>query len=304
MFRNIIKDVTKLPLKHGHNVGVAVTSGNLTRLVTLHTASNFNVRNKLPFEFVRPPKLRHIFLSGDNEGLKPVDADTICQKFEECRSLKTADETTKKLLSVHFAPKKSSAYLVKWEYIRKIQRHKIDVGSMETTVAALTGTIRNLQEHMKKNPRDKISGVHLKECIDKRTKFLKNIRKMDMQRFEWVLKELNIVYQPPPSVPYRIERKKCIREMTQKYCEDIRMARIAAYRDKLKTQQVEFLKEKEEKLKFIAEEEKALGLTSEESSSLLDVTKPQPAPVASNLLQIARVSEGCDMLIVEPGEKS
>lgn len=292
MLNIICKNITP-PSLRPINKSILVISGDLTEVVKLHTTSNLYVRNKLPFEYVRPPRLRHIFLSGDKEGLKSVDVNSIGPKFRECEGLKMSNETVKKLLSIDFAPKELSAKVVKWEYMRKIQRHMLDVGSMETTVAALTGKIRNMQDHMKENPRDKLSGVCLKECIDRRTKFLKNLRKMDFMRFEWILKELNIVYQPPPSVHYRVERKKGIREMTQKYCEDIRVARLAAFRDKLKAQQAEFLKEKEEKLRLIAEEERTLGLISEaESVSLADATKPQPPPVASSLLQIARTSEG------------
>lgn len=154
--------------------------------------------------------------------------------------------------------------------------------------------------------------------VDRRNKLLRKLRRQDYQRFEWVMKQVNIAYKPVPRYHYRVTRKGGIRELTQKYCEDIRIARLQALRyyisyfgliskefitpnhctfhdlrDAFKAQQENFLKEKEEKLHWITEEEKDLGLVSEAiSRDIYNDSDIQPPPVASTLLQIARTSEG------------
>lgn len=62
----------------------------------------------------------------------------------------------------------------------------------------MTAEILQLQEIIKRNPRDKKKKVFLKEIIEKRNKYLRIMRTWDYKRFEWILEKLNLIYKKPP----------------------------------------------------------------------------------------------------------
>jgi len=288
--KSIIPLWVSVLLKGENTVGI----GHYYQKIDIHTSSWKNARKKLPFEWIRPPKIPFIYRTETQESLKTIDLKETKIAYRNCKELETASENVKKLLSIEFEPKRYAADEIKLQYMAAIQKHCLDTGSLEATIAALSIKIRNMQIHMKKFVRNKQHGSVLKETIDKRNKLLSRLRKKDYERFEWLTKELNIAYQLPPRFHYRIERKKCIREMTQKYCEDMRIAKLSELREKLKAQQADFLKEKQEKLRFIVEEEKALGLRSEDEQLQQNDEEilSLPLPIASSLTQIARTAEG------------
>lgn len=56
-----------------------------------------------------------------------------------------------------------------------------------------------MQEYLTKHPRNSMARTYVKEMIDKRKKWLSNLRRWDYRRFEWTLEKLNLVYKPIPS---------------------------------------------------------------------------------------------------------
>jgi len=140
----------------------------------------------------------------------------------------------------------------------------------------------------------------IKEYIEKRQKYLRILRKTDGERFDWLTETLKLDYIPHPDFKFRKTNKDRIRFLTQSYCEQIRMTKLQEYKERLKTQQNIFAKEREEKLKFIAEEEKALGLTDAVPLPLeSEHMKTKEPPIESTLLQIARKSSNTEDTVLK-----
>ena len=62
----------------------------------------------------------------------------------------------------------------------------------------MTSQILRLQQHYEKLPYEKRGKVRLKELIEKRKKYLKEIRNKDYPLFEYLIEKLNIVYKSFP----------------------------------------------------------------------------------------------------------
>jgi small subunit ribosomal protein S15 len=80
----------------------------------------------------------------------------------------------------------------KAELIKKYARHEGDTGSPEVQIAILTERIRNLTEHIKKNKKDLHSRRGLIGMVNKRRKLLKYLKRKDFERYQQIVKELNI----------------------------------------------------------------------------------------------------------------
>ncbi|KAJ9579932.1 hypothetical protein L9F63_004405 [Diploptera punctata] len=223
---------------------------------------NYAFKSDLKIKWVRPPKIPCFKpeKSGDLEQLPQVDEKQLPSEFLESQELKTADDTVKKLFTIEFGPRNSSTRAAKKSLISRVQRHHLDVGSMETRIAKMTGAIRSMQQIMEDSPRSKHIKVQLKELIERRKKFLKYLRRWDYKRFEWVLEKLNLVYKSPPSHFHWITRKDSLRKLTDKHCEDVKKERLAAYKASLDAQKIDFLREKIEKLQWIRKEEEECGV--------------------------------------------
>lgn len=108
---------------------------------------------------------------------------------------------------------------------------------------------------MDQYPRNKVMKVQLKELIDKRKKYLSNLRRWDYKRFEWVLEKLDLVYKAYPSYFHWVTRRESLTKLTNIHCDNIRDERLAAYRKQLESQQIEFLQKKLANLEFIRKEQ-------------------------------------------------
>lgn len=260
-----------------------------------HTSARCDARKKVPWEYDRPVRIPAIFTSGDKE-VNKIDKTTVQSKFRGSKELENADDNVRKMCSLEFATKAEVRSELKREYLERVARHSLDLGSLESKIAKLTERIRSLQEHVRSRTSDSIGKVKLKHAVDRRNKLYGHLRQSDYERFEFVLDKLNLEYKRPARFYWYQTRKGYIRDMTQKYCDDVRIAKLQALKDEYKSQQEAFLKEKAEKMKFIAEEEIALGLRSpDEPSGMadeLDMTTPKPPPVEGTLLCIARTAEG------------
>lgn len=63
-------------------------------------------------------------------------------------------------------------------------------------VAKLTAKIRFYQVVLMEDPTKRKLVAKVKELIDKRYKMLNCVRRSDYRKFEWILEQLNICYQP------------------------------------------------------------------------------------------------------------
>nr|XP_050867544.1 28S ribosomal protein S15, mitochondrial isoform X1 [Vespula vulgaris] len=206
--------------------------------------------------------------SGDLGIPHDIKATNLLAGYDKSKELQdwkfyiSADEIVKKLVTLEFHPRKETIHLRREKILELVKRHKLDRGSPETKIAAMTAEILQLQEIIKKNPRDKKKKVFLKEIIEKRNKYLRIMRTWDYKRFEWILEKLNLIYKKPPldnTPPYR---KDSLRKLTQKLCDKIKQEKLNAYKAELQNQQKLFYKQKLEDFIFIRNEELELGIES------------------------------------------
>ncbi|KAL6442041.1 hypothetical protein ACFW04_002403 [Cataglyphis niger] len=200
--------------------------------------------------------------------VKPTD---IAKDYAESSELKDASDIVKKMFSLKFLHPKETKIMKQAKIVELVKRHKADKASPEVRIAVFTSQIHEMQEFLKKHPKHSGVKCHLKIAIDRRRKWLKDLRNWDYKRFEWVLEKLNLVYMPLPEPPLQITRKDSLRRLTEKHCDKLVQDKLNIYKKKLKVLQKQFYIEKAEKLAFIREEELACGL--EPSVSEEDVAK-------------------------------
>ncbi len=80
----------------------------------------------------------------------------------------------------------------KTEVIKQYQRFEGDTGSPEVQIAILTFRIRELTEHIKKNPKDHHSGRGLLMLVGKRRGLLDYLKKTDITRYRTLIEQLGI----------------------------------------------------------------------------------------------------------------
>ena len=80
----------------------------------------------------------------------------------------------------------------KQELINKYARTEGDTGSPEVQVAILTERIRELTEHMKKNPKDYHSNRGLLKMVGKRRGLLDYLKKNDLEKYRKLIADLGI----------------------------------------------------------------------------------------------------------------
>ena len=78
------------------------------------------------------------------------------------------------------------------EIIRQFARSEGDTGSPEVQIAVLTERIRELTDHMKKNPKDFHSNRGLLKMVGKRRSMLAYLRDMDIERYRDLIAKLGL----------------------------------------------------------------------------------------------------------------
>lgn len=76
--------------------------------------------------------------------------------------------------------------------IEKFKEHPNDTGSTSVQVALLTERIRYLTEHLKKHKKDFHSRRGLLMLVGRRRRLLQYLKKKDPERYNDVVKELNL----------------------------------------------------------------------------------------------------------------
>ncbi|MCR5294976.1 MAG: 30S ribosomal protein S15 [Lachnospiraceae bacterium] len=80
----------------------------------------------------------------------------------------------------------------KQEIMREYARTEGDTGSPEVQVAILTARIRELTEHMKKNPKDFHSNRGLLKMVGARRNLLAYLKKKDIERYRSLIERLGL----------------------------------------------------------------------------------------------------------------
>lgn len=80
----------------------------------------------------------------------------------------------------------------KQEVIKDYQTHETDTGSAEVQVGLLTRRIKELADHLKKNPKDHHSRRGLLMIVGKRRKFLQYLHRENEKAYDKLVKRLKI----------------------------------------------------------------------------------------------------------------
>lgn len=80
----------------------------------------------------------------------------------------------------------------KTEVIKEYGRFEGDTGSPEVQIAILTARIKELTEHIKKNPKDHHSGRGLQKMVGRRRGLLDYLKEKDIERYRALIEKLGI----------------------------------------------------------------------------------------------------------------
>ncbi len=83
--------------------------------------------------------------------------------------------------------KKTKSTIIKGE-----QRHAKDTGSTEVQIVVLTRTMAELQDHLKKNPKDNHSRRGLLKMVSQRRRLLSYLKRTEPDTYAKVTKKLEI----------------------------------------------------------------------------------------------------------------
>ena len=80
----------------------------------------------------------------------------------------------------------------KAELVKKYGKSDTDTGSAEVQVAILSARIKELTEHMKKNPKDYHSNRGLLKMVGQRRGLLDYLKKTDLEKYRALIEKLGI----------------------------------------------------------------------------------------------------------------
>jgi len=177
----------------------------------------------------------------DLKPLPKIDLNWIKLEYRPfADQIENLPEHERKLFTVALGTRKDGVKIIMENTLSKIRRHKYDRTSIETTIAVFTIKIRNYQYLMGLEPRTTRAASSQKRflnyIIDKRKKYLSQLRAQDYKRFEWVIQILSLLYKPRPIVLPRLKRKECFSTLTDMYCEDIINKKMEFYKAELEGQ--------------------------------------------------------------------
>jgi len=181
----------------------------------------------------------------------------------------------RRIFTVGFSKRQDGTKLLLEDSLAKTRRHKYDNTSLDFKITWSTWKIRNMQDLFKTKPRalrNPNLRANTKELIDKRRKWLLNMRHQDYKRFEWIIEVLGIIYKiDPPST--RIERKTSINVLVNMFCNEIRDKKMSEYKAQLEEEKVPFLKMKLETLQAVRADEHSVGDESSVDEDIIATRK-------------------------------
>lgn len=245
--------------------------------------------------------------SGDLEGFPDMDHTRPQLLYQESPDYKNASPEVKRILSLEFGRSRDYVDVAQHDMVKSVQRHPLDMESLEVLIAIQTINIRRRQEQLAAGPGPiKNAGMshRLKIRIDHRRVLLRKLRETDYKRFEWLLEKLNIAYKPRPHVWERIERKKHMARLTDLWCTEYQDHLLTNLKTEYEREQPQFLREKAQTLEWIAKEEKELGLEPTTSEEEIKELRKQAAVLEEKLSKVDETSAQDRYFIFEPKVKS
>jgi ribosomal protein S15P/S13E len=222
--------------------------------------------------------------------------------FESLPELKSAHEVVKKIFSLEFSPKAEVINKVVDDLITKVQDHALDVQSLEINIAKDTVAIRNGIQHCLQFRKDKVSKARLIERIHKRKCRLKQLRQRDIDKFNWIISELQLQLLPDPTpermtLSRREKREKAAREAT----EALIRQKTEDLRKRLAVEKAAFDKYRELELANIEHSLREIGIgemvSFEQTLTALGmpelVPKPEPKLTWEERMKIKKMEQLC-----------
>jgi small subunit ribosomal protein S15 len=80
----------------------------------------------------------------------------------------------------------------KEEITKKFQLHEKDTGSADVQIAILTERITELNDHLRKSPKDHASRLSMLKLVGQRRKLLDYLNSTDTKRYKQLIKRLNL----------------------------------------------------------------------------------------------------------------
>ncbi len=80
----------------------------------------------------------------------------------------------------------------KEEVTKKFQLHEKDTGSADVQIALLSERIADLQEHLKRNPKDQGTRLSLLKHVGHRRKLLNYLNSTDTSRYQQLVSKLGL----------------------------------------------------------------------------------------------------------------
>ncbi|GAB1605503.1 28S ribosomal protein S15, mitochondrial-like [Argonauta hians] len=203
-----------------------------------------------------------LFDSGDLINRPQLPDNTVKFWYQDIKALDSAPDHIQKLATIQYASRlevKEHEEMMLLERIEKVLGHNCH---LEKRIALATLRVRSLKKHLTSFRRDKVSKSALSEKIGKRRKMLKNLRKVNKVNFQWIMKELNIVYMPLDKFKIRpLSRKGRRKKRAHKIAFDMKIEKVVKLREHYKEEKVKFDKYKAETLKEIEKDLKELNLS-------------------------------------------
>ncbi|CAD5114890.1 DgyrCDS3922 [Dimorphilus gyrociliatus] len=182
--------------------------------------------------------------------------------FEFIENMEGVNDTVRKLFSLDLADNHDR--FSKWmhDFVSQIREHPVDVQSYEYMIAKLTVEIRNHAKHCLNIKKDKRSKTILHNRIAKRKKYLRLLKEMDEEKFNWILNELKIQYIPiTPESFIKVSERDQQRRLILQEADNIKESKLKELREALAEEREKFEKEKEIELKDIEKRLNQLGIS-------------------------------------------
>ncbi|ODM94878.1 28S ribosomal protein S15, mitochondrial [Orchesella cincta] len=230
-------------------------------------------------KYNRPEKLKSWDprKSGDLRPLGEIDPKWLKFEFQPFSEvIDKLPEEHRRIFTVGFGKRSDGTKILLQNDLDKTRRHKYDTTSLDFKVTWSTWRIRNLQDLFAKNPtqqRSRHFKVKVKELIEKRGKWLNQMRHQDYKRFEWIIEVLGVIYKNTPKKPARVERKASINVLVNLYCNEMRDKKMLEYKTQLELEKVPFLQTKLETLMAIRADEESISMPSSVDQDIRDTRK-------------------------------
>lgn len=201
--------------------------------------------------------------SGDLEKVKQPIKDEILFGYADLDVWENEPEELKKIFTLEYADGRQRLA----HEIHKLEEQFSEVcgpfWTLEKIIAKDTVHVRHLIKHCEERPRDTKAKVILEEKIAKRRKRLKQLRKLDYERFMWLLRTLKIQYTTSPAYPKKISRAGRIKQASREEAFAYKQKKMQELEEKIKQEYDKFKVFKEKELEEINQIVQEYGLDME-----------------------------------------